>query len=298
MSQAKLWWCAARPYSFPASIVPALLGVSLAFVDGYRIDVIAGILTVVGVVLAHTGGNLVNDYIDFKKGYDKPGTLGGSGLLVSGELTPKQFFWGAVVLFVGAAAVAVPLFYKAGLPVLWLALFGLFLAVFYVVPPFGLKYRALGDLTVFAAFGVGITAGSYFVQTGQFAIEPLLISIPIGLLVAGILHANNIRDITDDAGDGFKTVAGLAGLHRARMIYASLIIAAYLLAVVFALCFRKYIGALLVLGTLPIGIKMIKDGFSPDARAVYTGLVIRTAQFNMIFGLAMIVGIVMERIIF
>ena len=69
---------AARAFSFPASIVPVLIGSALAY-RGYGLDgAKAGgsfafapfALTMLGAILAHAGGNVFNDYFDFVRGVD------------------------------------------------------------------------------------------------------------------------------------------------------------------------------------------------------------------------------------
>ncbi|HPM42011.1 MAG TPA: prenyltransferase, partial [bacterium] len=104
-----LWWRAARPYAYPASVVPVLLGAALAFADGISVSLWRLLLTLVGIVAAHAGGNLMNDYFDFRKGVDRPGTLGGSGALVDGLMTPRKVLFGAVISFAAAAAAGLPL---------------------------------------------------------------------------------------------------------------------------------------------------------------------------------------------
>ena len=59
--------------------------------------------------------------------------------------------------------------------------------------------------------GPVIVVGAYYVQTEAWAWEPFVASLPIGLLVAAILHANNVRDIENDRKHHKWTLAALAG---------------------------------------------------------------------------------------
>ena len=74
-----------------------------------------------------------------------------------------------------------------------------------------LAYVALGELTVFVFMGPVIVIGSYFVMAMHFSASALWASIPLGFLVAGILHANNIRDIESDTRHGKRTHCDDAG---------------------------------------------------------------------------------------
>jgi hypothetical protein len=53
----------------------------------------------------------------------------------------------------------------------------------------------MGELTVFIFMGPAIVLGAYYVMALQFSAAALWASLPIGFLVAGILQANNLRDI-------------------------------------------------------------------------------------------------------
>ncbi len=104
----------------------------------------------------------------------------------------------------------------------------------YTAAPTEFKYRALGDLTVFLAFGVGITVGSYVVQTGALSWTPAVYGVPIALLIWAILHANNLRDIETDQRAKITTMAILLGPGRSRILYVALIGLAYVCLPVFA----------------------------------------------------------------
>ena len=88
---------------------------------------------------------------------------------------------------------------------------------FYTASPFSLAYRGLGEVVVFVFMGPVIVVGAYYVQTEAWAWEPFVASLPIGLLVAAILHANNVRDIENDRQQP-QVDAGGAGRPPARRL--------------------------------------------------------------------------------
>ncbi len=191
-----------------------LLGTALAargYAGGGRgaFDFGAFLLVLLGAVLAHFGANVINDYFDFVNGVDtKPEH--GSGIL-TGSLMTKSAVLGLGLGLLGGAAVCGLLLLKshAGV-VVPLALIGLACAVLY---PAFLKKYALGDLLIILAFGVGITAGAYGVQSGPLTaaawLRVALYAVPVSLLVDGILHANNLRDAPDDRAAHILTLATL-----------------------------------------------------------------------------------------
>ena len=99
----------------------------------------------------------------------------------------------------------------------------------YSATPAGLKYHALGDLAVFVNFGILGSLGGWVTQAGTLSWLPVLWSIPISLLVIGILHANNWRDIASDTSKGCVTVASLLGDRGSELYYAFMLFAPFVL---------------------------------------------------------------------
>jgi hypothetical protein len=81
----------------------------------------------------------------------------------------------------------------------------------YTAPPLRYKYRALGVPLVFLLMGPLMVVGSYFAVTGAWSVEALILSVPVGLLVAAILHGNEWRDIGEDTRAGIVTLSSRLG---------------------------------------------------------------------------------------
>jgi len=72
VSFIKKWWISARPFSFTASTMPVIFGTVLAVVIGkYNLNVMNFILAFFGMLMLHSGSNILNDIVDFQKGVDK-----------------------------------------------------------------------------------------------------------------------------------------------------------------------------------------------------------------------------------
>ena len=294
MFKIKLWWRAFRPISYPASVVPALLGIVLAWQAGFPIRIDLAIVTVSGALAIHTATNLLQDYFDFENGVDRPGTLGGSGVLVEGRIRPREIFFAAVLFFAISAAAAVPLILHAGMPLVVLIAAGFVAGAGYAVPNFGFKYRALGDVAVFFAFGIGITLGSYIVQARSVSWTVVICAASFGLLVDGILHANNMRDMEDDLRIGVRTLSAILGERGSRVFFLCIIAGAYAVTLVSAAVGVIHIGALLSLVTLPLAIGLMRDVWrtTSASREVLALAVGRTAMLSLVFGITMMMGIV------
>jgi 1,4-dihydroxy-2-naphthoate octaprenyltransferase len=296
----KLWLRAIRPFAYPASAVPVFVGVTAAWTEGYGFNSLTAFFTLLGVLAAHTGGNLMSDYFDFKKGVDREGKLGGSGVLVGGLLSPRAIFIGSLVSFAIAGVVAHFIMIYAGWKIIWLVLAGLFAGLFYSAPPFGFKYGALGELVIFFSFGVCVTLGAYVVQSGSYSWTPVFYSIPLGLLISAILNINNIRDTQTDLEAGVMTLAGVIGPDRSRFIYAGFIVASYASLVFFAIRGNIIPGAAIAVTTFPVATNlMMKVWRAPRGQGDSIAFLdVKTAQLSLIFGMSMIFGMVMWKVFF
>jgi 1,4-dihydroxy-2-naphthoate octaprenyltransferase len=217
---------ATRPWSWPASLVPAALAVAVSWP---RVASAAdAALPVAGVVLLQSFGNLVNTYFDYAKGVDTPATADDRAL-VDGWLTQRQLAQlAAATLAGGIAALSGPIV-ALGAPVAALAAAGVALAFFYTAAPFSLKYWGAGDAVIFAAFGPLLSVGVAMAATRSAEVDPAVLaaSLPIGLLTVAILHANNTRDMAADAAAGARTLAQALGFRGSYAFYVALFMWAY-----------------------------------------------------------------------
>ncbi len=223
-SLAVRWWRAIRPHSLVTAVAPVLVAGGVAAHDG-TIRPIAFILALIGVALLLIGVNLGNDYFDFRSGADPP--IGqGQRPLQAGVLPPRWFLVGSLIAFGLGGAIGVILAFGSPPAILPLGVGGALLGFFYTAPPLRLGYRALGEIVVFLLLGPGSTFGAYAVTTGHLALLPVWASVPIGLSVAALLHANNLRDLTEDARSGKRTLAVCLGERWAVREYVALIVGA------------------------------------------------------------------------
>ena len=287
---AAVLWRATRAYSFPASVVPVLLGTVLAArgygeLGGGRFDAKTFVIVLIGAVLAHFGANVINDYFDFRLGVDTRPEHG-SGVLTRGEMTPPQALAYALVLFAGAGLCGLLLLGNHAAVVVPLALVGLGCAVLY---PALLKRYGLGDLLIILAFGIGLTLGAYGVQAGRIGLRQWLLvafySIPICLLVDAILHANNLRDTTDDRAARVRTLATMLGRKAGERLQLALLFGPLVFVLIGVL--TRFL-PLWSLGTLMATPLLL--------RAAKTGSVEGTAQAHLAFGVLYTVAFLLKPI--
>jgi len=296
MSRVKTYVLAARPWAFPASVIPALLGCAVAVTHGgVSLHWLHALIVAVVAACLQGAANLINDYYDFKSGVDRPGIDGASrGNLVTGILTPRQVLIEGLILWGVGALAAVYFVITVGPILLPLIAAGFVIGFGYTAAPSVWKYRALGELCVFAAFGVGLTLGSYVVQTGHYSWIPVAYSLPVAFLIAAILLGNNLRDIASDRDARIRTLAMQLGHRRGRFFYLSLLAAAYVFPVGMAATRAAVPSAMLPLASLPLALRTMRGVWprigQDEERAGLIDLDLRTAQLQMVFGLLLIFG--------
>ncbi|MBU2573660.1 MAG: 1,4-dihydroxy-2-naphthoate octaprenyltransferase [Elusimicrobia bacterium] len=271
-----------RAYSWPASIVPVIIGSVLAARTGV-FSWLDFALTLLAALSVHSGANLANTYFDFKNGIDKP-DFSDDRALVDNMISPPAVLKLTLSFFAAAAVIGVFLSFKNRLPLLLaVGAAGFFLAWFYTAGNLNYKYRALGDIGIFLAFGPLIVTGTAFIQTGRFLSAALWASAPIGLLIAAIVHANNMRDISSDHDSGIKTLAGALGLERSKILYRTLLFCPYALVLLNGGVWPPVFAAL----SLPFALKL--DAMASKNK--FFELVGETAKFVAVFGLLFSAGL-------
>jgi 1,4-dihydroxy-2-naphthoate octaprenyltransferase len=247
-----------------------------------------------GVVSFHAAANVLNDYFDTRYRIDQkdaPTAIYRPHPLIGGLLTSRQLLVEAFILLAVTLGIGLTLAWFRSTTVLWIGIIGFLTSVFYTGWPIKLKYSGWGEVFVFLMWGPLMFEGAYVVQRQVLSVDVLLISIPFGVLVALVLLANNIRDIAYDSRQRIKTISILLGNRRAILLYATLIIIAYLYTVVMVVAGVLSPWALLVLLSLPKAISLLREFI----REVPTAADANTAQLNTIFGILLVVALILER---
>lgn len=303
VSPFKAWFIGFRPWSWPASIVPVLFGTALAVTAGgaaFKPWPFAAAL--LAMLALHSATNLHSDADDLEKGLDKPGEITPvTGAVARLWLSPALARRGAYALYAAGSLLGLLLLRWAGPDLLWIGAAGVAVGVLYSV----LKYRALGDLAVFVNFGLLATAGAWTVQTGSFSLVPAAWSVPAGLVVVAILHANNWRDIASDRAGGIRTMAGLLGDGGSMFYYCLLVCVPFVYTLAGVALSRRGLAGPAMPWTLlavwlafPLALSRMRRAArrrAPAAPLDFVTLDGGTAQLNMAFGLLSVAGLLLGR---
>jgi 1,4-dihydroxy-2-naphthoate octaprenyltransferase len=238
-----------------------LVGTALAGTEGV-FRPLAFVCALIGSVFIQIGTNLSNDYSDARRGADTEDRLGPVRVTAGGLMPPKQVLVGTYVAFGIAVAAGAYLIAIAGWQLLVVGAASILAGVLYTGGPRPYGYEGLGELFVFLFFGVVAVVGSYYVQTENLHWTAFALSVPVGLLVSAILVVNNVRDIETDRRAGKRTLAVRIGRDRARSLFTSMVVLAYVVPVGVWLAGGLSAWLLLVFASLPL--------VPPLVRTVYT----------------------------
>lgn len=218
-----------RPWSFTMTFSSVTMGTLLAALAG-RFDVLLYAAALGGMVAFHGATNVLNDYFDVRHGVDREGAPTTKYRLhpgAAGKVPLSSVLRFSLGLYAVTLAVAAYLALVAGMAILLITLAGILGSVLYTADPVVLKARGAGEATVFVMWGLLIPLGAYMVQTGAFSWTPVLATVPIGIFVALVLLANNIRDIEYDGSVGVRTIAVRLGQSTSARLYGWLLASAY-----------------------------------------------------------------------
>jgi 1,4-dihydroxy-2-naphthoate polyprenyltransferase len=280
-----------------ATFVPILLGIAVAaWTNGF--DWWLALLTIVGGAFIHLGLNTANDVFDTRSGADEANVnptqfSGGSRVILYGLLSQRQMELLSAALYAVGIAIGVYLASQAGWELLWIGVAGALISVFYTAPPLRLVHRGLGEICVFLGFGPIMALGAYFVQAGEYDLEPLLASIPVGILVALILYVNEVPDRPADAAAGKGTLPVRLSKDAVINLYAFAVGLTFALIAIFAIAGLTVRPTIIALAAAPLALpvyRALRDYYeSPYA---LMPAMAKNIQLHLATGVLLILGYV------
>ena len=320
----KLWVAGARPRTLPAAIVPVAVGTAAGYLSSGRFVIttpqitsachatvctnfdrqlswLNALLALVVALGIQVGTNYVNDYADGVRGTDEHRV--GPVRLVAGRLATVREVKVAALVSFGVAGLAG--FALAARVTWWFIPLGLLCGVAgwaYTGGPKPYGYLGFGELFVFVFFGLVATAGSAYVQHAPFVVAfgghlfsynydwgfVLWAGVPVGLLAAALLEANNLRDIETDTESGKKTLAVRLGRRRAGLLYC-LTLMGVALSIGVLHTYRSW--ALLALVATPLAIYPLRLALSNRGGRALLPMLGASARLQIVTGVLLTVGL-------
>ncbi|MEM3671454.1 MAG: UbiA family prenyltransferase [Thermoprotei archaeon] len=274
-----------RVPSLSATVVPALVGAATGAQTG-RFDHLLWIIFLVVALLMQMATNVFNEHGDYVKGVDKKASHGFAGLIVTGVCTPTEILHVAVALSILAALIGGILVVTRGYFMLLLGLVSMLVGVTYSEGPLPLSGTPFGELLVGVVMGPVEVSAAELAASGTVTEHAYLYSIPVSLLVAAILLANNIRDLEKDRDAGRRTIPVLLGKRRATLLFEVVLSMAFIFTVLSAFMVGNPL-LLLPLAASPIGAWGVSRIFSSEWKIG----VEMTSMLYLCYGLLLASGI-------
>jgi len=270
-------------------VVPVAVGTALA--HGHpAFEWWVAALCLLGALLIQIATNFANDYYDYIKGADTSDRVGPERATQQGWVQPEDMKRATYGVLAVALLVGCILIWRGGWPIALLGLSSLVLAIGYTGGPFPLAYLGLGDLFVLAYFGLGATAGTYWLLSLEQAHGVWAAGFSVGALATAILVVNNLRDRLTDEAAGKRTLAVRFGERAARLEYSLLLVSAY--GVIGLAVSQDWLanGALWVFASLPQALIACSALWRRQG-AELNPLLGTTARLEAVFGLLLIIGL-------
>lgn len=236
-AKARAWKEAVRPLSLTASFVPILLGGALALSELGQLNWLNFILTLIGALLIQAGTNMINDWKDADRDNEnrtgiRPFT-GGSRMIQLGLISRADMCFFGLLLSVIAALIGIYFIFAIGLGLIPLILYGMVAGLFYTNGKGKFSFinmaPGIAEFLIATTYGVSMTLGAYYVQTGSYSLQALLISLPVALFISNVLLINQFPDAESDAKSDKQTLVVRLGKRSAKNVLIATFIIGYLI---------------------------------------------------------------------
>ncbi|HEY0996289.1 MAG TPA: prenyltransferase [Gemmatimonadaceae bacterium] len=294
-------WRLADPKISLASFAGMFLGAcAAATVGGVAWGWLA--LTVLGIFCIEVAKNASGEVYDWDSGTDlaiaaedRSPFSGGKRVMVDGLLTRKQTWAVAGIAYALGAIAGVVIAFERAHAVLWLGVVGAAIAFWYHAPPFRFSYRGLGELAVGVAYGPLICAGTFLVQAGFVPGWMVWVSVPLGLLIAAFLWANEFPDYLADRAARKRTLVVRLGRPRAAVAFTGIVTLAFVIAALLPLLGAPR-GTLLGLVAAPLALQAARTlRATPEVTAEVVPAQAKTLLSFLVYAVAAGVGMLLVR---
>ncbi len=244
MDRLKLWISAFRLRTLPLSVSGIIIGSCFAYYNGF-FKITTFVLAILVTLSLQILSNLANDYGDGVKGTDNEDRIGPERAIQSGKITPQEMFTAIrtniliviMLIFLLILSSFGTKNFLYSISFFGLGIISICAAIKYTIGESAYGYKSLGDIMVFIFFGLLSVMGSYFLFARQLDHILILPACAVGLLSAGVLNLNNMRDIKSDESSNKITVAVKLGLEKSKVYHKALIVVAMILSLIFSILY-------------------------------------------------------------
>lgn len=240
----------AAPHTWPAAVLPVLLGTSLSFACGVPVHSDILLYTLATAVLLQAAVNTLNDYRDYLSGLDSEDncTDPTDAALIYDCSSPRTALTLGLVFLFGAAVFGGLLILIRGVAMLTYGGLALAAILLYTLPYLSLSDLPLGELLSGGTMGGVLTCASYHAQAGAFSWDLLYLCLPAVVTIGCIMLVNNTSDIEKDQQGGRVTLPICIGRRGAQILLRIAVVSAALAVLLIITCrFPRGIAAMPVM---------------------------------------------------
>lgn len=226
------WLLSSRAAVLVMTLISSILAGLFAIRDNL-LQPIPWLVLTMGLIMAHAGNNLFNDYTDYVRGVDQKNyyrALYGPQPLVAGLMTRTQnltYFAFSVLLALGSGLYLA--WYNNYNSLIWILIgLGAFFMLFYTWP---LKYMGLGELAVLIVWGPLMIGGGYYALTHNWDWTVILATLPYAFGVTTVIFGKHIDKIAGDQAKNIHTLPVLIGEKISRYLVLVMMILPYFLLI-------------------------------------------------------------------
>lgn len=242
-AKARAWKEATRPLSLTAALVPILLGGAVALSAAHTLKIGYFLLTLIGAIMIQAGTNMINDWKDAETDSEnskgiRPFT-GGSRMIQLGLISRGDMGFVGLTLSAIAALIGIYLVAVSGLGLIPLILYGIIAGLFYTSEKGKFSFinmaPGVAEFMIATTYGVFMTMGAFYVQTGHYSLQAFLLSLPVSLFISNVLLINQFPDAESDAKYGKNTLVVRFGKHAAKNVLIACFVIGYILTAILPL---------------------------------------------------------------
>jgi len=218
------WMAAVRPGSLVLTLGPLISVMTFFLTQKIHILWGAAVSATLAVLALQVAAHLYNDYFDHSRGIDRVDNRSGSRCIQLGWLTALAVKRAANGFLMLGVVLGAPLLWMRPGLLIWVALIGFLGALEFSSDRVGLKYRGLGELTMFVLLGPALLVGFTWAVGASVDIVILPLSVVFGLSALLYQHLKNMETIMLDSRAHCWTLAARLGFDRAKAVVGILML--------------------------------------------------------------------------
>ena len=298
MNNIIFWLNCARAYSLPMSttawLIPFVYGIT------HNGNMLYGMIALIGIYAAHLGGNLFDDYLDYKRYLKNEKTVplqkGKCNYLIEGRATQKDLLLAVIVYFGTAILIGGFFVYIYKLPIIIIMAVTGVLCLIYPRS----SYYGLGEVIIGTIFAPLLFCGVYYVMTQMYSMTLMLLSLPFAIITITLLYVHSFMDFNYDKMDCKQTLCTLSKTkENAYNLLIFMIFLAYFY--IFALVSLKFLplAYIVVCTTLYWAAKLCKTvqkyiNAEPESEEEFLQIFSKAQKLPVIFALFLILSCLID----